>query len=150
MKTSPEGLEFIAHWEGEELHVYKDAAGVETIGIGHALRPGESFPNGITHEEALEILSHDVGSAENAVNGNVKVDLTQSQFDACVSFAFNCGGYAFAHSSVCSAINHQEWSSAADAFLLWDKRRDPTTGLLVVDKDLAARRQAESALFSRV
>jgi lysozyme len=147
MKTSPDGLNFIAEWEGEVLHTYHDEAGVLTIGIGHALRPGESFPDGITHEQALEILSHDVASAESAVNGHVTVDLAQNQFDACVSFAFNCGGYAFAHSSVCADVNRGDLDAAAQAFLLWDKRRDPATGTLVVDQGLLNRRKAEASLF---
>jgi lysozyme len=147
MKISASGLEFIAKWEGEVLTVYRDSAGVPTIGIGHALRPGEAYPNGITHEQALEILSHDVAAAESAVNGHVRVDLTQNQYDACVSFAFNCGGYAFAHSSVCADINIEDWDGAALAFLLWDKRRDPSTGTLVVDQGLLNRRKAEAALF---
>ena len=148
MKTSSNGLEFIALHEGEVLHVYRDVAGVPTIGVGHALRAGEAFPNGITHDQAMALLASDVGIAEDAVNGRTTVELSQSQFDACVSFTFNCGGGAFARSTLLHCINQQDWDGAAAAFLLWDKRRDPSTGALVVDQGLLARRKAEAALFA--
>jgi lysozyme len=147
VKTSENGLEFIARWEGEVLHVYSDMAGIPTIGIGHALRPGESYPNGITHAQAMALLAADVGVAEAAVNYETDVALSQSQFDACVSFAFNCGGGAYRTSTVLRCINGQDWDGAAKAFLLWDKRKDPKSGMLVVDQSLLARRKAEAALF---
>lgn len=150
MKTSPTGLAFIAKWEGEVLHVYKDVAGIATIGVGHALRPGDSFPDGITHEQALALLAGDVQIAEHAVNALVEqVDdrLSQNAFDACVSFTFNCGGGAFERSTIRTFINAGDFQSAARAFLLWDHRKDPKSGALVEDGGLFARRAAERDLF---
>src|SRR5215472_3618425 len=99
MKTSQNGLNFIAREEGEVDHVYNDVAGIPTIGVGHVVRPGESFPNGITHDQAMQILAGDVGIAENQVNTRVTATMTQNQFDALVSFTFNCGGGSLAASS---------------------------------------------------
>ncbi len=147
MKTSAAGLSFIARWEGEVLRVYRDAAGISTIGVGHRIREGESFPDGITHEQAMDLLAGDVVTAESAVNAHVLVELSQNAFDACVSFTFNCGGGAFAQSSLLAFINRGDMQSAARGFLLWDKRRDPATGALVEDRGLLARRAAERDLF---
>ena len=35
MKISDKGIELIKHFEGCELHAYKDIVGVVTIGYGH-------------------------------------------------------------------------------------------------------------------
>ncbi|MFP8437918.1 glycoside hydrolase family protein [Klebsiella aerogenes] len=47
------------------FRVYKDSLGFPTIGYGHLLKPGESFPNGITEETANKILYDDMVSARN-------------------------------------------------------------------------------------
>jgi lysozyme len=145
MKTSQNGLNFIASWEGEVDHVYKDVAGIPTIGIGHVVRPGESFPNGITHAQALALLAGDVGTAENAVNEYITHSMTQNMFDALVSFTFNCGGGALEQSSCRTKLNTGDIQGAADALLLWDKTT--INGVLTVDEGLLKRRQAERALF---
>jgi len=147
MRTSAAGLEFIAKWEGERLKVYHDVAGVATIGIGHALRPGESFPDGITHEQAIGLLTQDVAIAEHAVNTAVTASIGQNAFDALVSFTFNCGGGALRSSAILSYLNGGYFHEAGGAFLQWDKRKDPATGGLVEDSGLLARRSAERNLF---
>lgn len=145
MKTSANGLAFIAREEGEILHVYVDQVGVQTIGVGHALRKGESFPNGITHEQAMSILAADVILAENAINANVKVPLTQNAFDACVSLTFNIGTGAFASSTVLKKLNANDFVAAADAFLMWDK--GIVNGVKQALPGLTARRTRERTLF---
>jgi lysozyme len=62
MKTSPAGLGLIEASEGLRLQVYKDVAGLPTIGYGHLLRQGESFPNGITTLQAQLMLEADAGT----------------------------------------------------------------------------------------
>jgi len=146
MKTSQNGLNFIAREEGEVDHVYKDIAGIPTIGIGHVVRPGESFPNGITHDQALQILAGDVGVAEGAVNTDITYSgLTQNMFDALVSFTFNCGTGSLKVSSIRSKLNAGDVPGAADAFLLWCKAT--VNGVLTTDKGLYNRRMRERQLF---
>jgi lysozyme len=147
VKTSLDGLAFLAAQEGCVLHVYKDQVGVLTIGVGHALRPGESYPDGISHDEAMALLAQDVASAEAAVNSDVCVPLTQNEYDALVDFVFNCGRGALEHSSVLACLNAGDYRGAADALLLWDKGR--VNGQLVALPVLKARRSAEWELFSR-
>jgi len=121
LRTSQAGLEFIARQEGEVLHVYHDQVGVPTIGIGHALKPGESFPGGITHEQALSLLASDVAVAERAIHEHVTVELSQAQFDALVSFTFNLGSGALASSTLLVLLNRGSYDAAADEFLHWDR-----------------------------
>jgi lysozyme len=91
MKTSDHGVEFIASYEGFRDHPYRDpGAGIWTIGYGHT-GPGTSSMGTITHGRGLELLAADLAIAESAVNG-LDLKLSQPQFDALVSIAFNCGG----------------------------------------------------------
>jgi lysozyme len=145
MKTSPNGLSFIAKWEGEVDHVYNDIAGIPTIGVGHVVRPGESFPNGISHDQAMQLLAGDVGIAENQVNTRVTAQLTQNQFDALVSFTFNCGGGSLAQSSTLRLLNQGDVQGAADGLLLWCKAN--IGGKLVTNQGLLRRRESERQLF---
>ena len=89
MQTSQRGLAMIEGFEGFSSTVYPDA-GHSAIGFGHDLLPGESFPNGVTREEAQALLAKDVAKVESAVN-NLGWPLTQNQFDALVDFGYNLG-----------------------------------------------------------
>ena len=91
MKTSPAGIAFIAKNEGFTA-TPKGDFGHEVIGHGHDLLPGESFPNGITEEEAQALLESDVAKVDAAMNAqHLALDLNQNQFDAVADFTFECG-----------------------------------------------------------
>jgi len=109
MRISDRGLQFIKEVEGCVLHVYKDAGGLQTIGIGHLLtkeeKIGGKFADGITEAEALELLRKDVSYAESAVNDNVTIPIEQYEFDALVSFVFNVGAGAFRKSTLLKKLN---------------------------------------------
>jgi lysozyme len=149
MKTSAAGLAFVAQEEGTVLHVYKDVAGYETIGIGHLLSPSEKasgvFAKGLTKQQAIDLLARDIVIYESAVNKNVKVPLTQNQFDALVSFAFNNGGGALASSGLLVKLNKGDIPGAADEFLRWCKVR--INGELVTNQGLLNRRKRERTIF---
>lgn len=146
MRLSDEGLHFIADEETFVGHVYVDFAGVSTIGYGHALRAGEKYTT-LTESEALELLRLDVRTAEDAVNQCVRVPLTQTQFDALVSFTLNEGGGALASSTMLRLLNAGNFADAAEQFLVWDKYRDH--GVVKVSPTLVARRRRERAVFLR-
>jgi lysozyme len=141
MKTSDNGLTFIAREEGEVLHTYRDSGGCLTIGVGHLLRPGESYPNGITHDQAMDLLKQDVSVAENAVNNDVKVQITQQMFDALCIFSFNLGTGALASSTLLKLLNQGDFAGASAQFQVWDK----VAG--VHNPAIHARRLREAALF---
>lgn len=87
------GLKLIMQFEGCRLKAYQCAAGVWTIGYGHTtgVKPGQT----ITQAQAEEYLRQDCRKFEAYVNNSAYVPITgqlnQNQFDALVSFAFNCG-----------------------------------------------------------
>lgn len=90
MITSPKGVSLIKQFEGCRLKAYKCPAGVWTIGYGHTA--GVKEGDTITQETADDYLRNDLRTYENAV---LKYDsiyhFNQYQFDALVSFTFNCG-----------------------------------------------------------
>jgi lysozyme len=145
MSLSAAGLDFIAAHEGFRAAEYRDAAGLETIGYGHRLLAGETFPRGVTEADARRLLAADVALAEAAVRAHVAVPLTQAQFDALVSFVFNIGAGAFGGSTLLKKLNDGQSEAAADEFLRWDKVT--ASGMLMVDPGLAERRRAERTLF---
>jgi GH24 family phage-related lysozyme (muramidase) len=91
LRTSDKGLELIKKYEGCKLVVYLDPIGIPTVGYGHTkgLTKG-MVGKRISQAEADNFLRQDLVVAEKAVSG-LKLPLNQNQFDALVSFAFNCG-----------------------------------------------------------
>lgn len=153
MKISDDGLKFIKREEGTRLKIYKDVCGYDTVGVGHLLTEEEKasgvFNDGITEEQALELLRKDVGEAEKAINDLVKVPLTQEQYDALCSFCFNLGRAALRSSNLLKKLNAQDYAAVPAEFLKWNKARNPSTKKLEVSKGLAARRQREAELFAQ-
>lgn len=138
MKTSAAGLAAIEAREGRRLVAYQDVAGVWTIGVGHTGRmapPSVTAGMRITAAQCDALLAADLAPVETAIDG-LKVDLTQNQFDALASFAFNIGVAGFVRSTVVADLKSGKVQDAADAMLLWAK---PAV--------LKARRKAERAQF---
>lgn len=85
------GIELLKQFEGYRSQVY-DANPPKrdwTIGYGHKLKAGETFKNGVSESTARSLLVADIGFAEDRVSRNITIDLSQSQFDALVSLAYN-------------------------------------------------------------
>jgi lysozyme len=144
MKTSAFGRAAISQREGVRLEAYRDSVGVWTIGVGHtsAAGPPTVTPDlRISSSDCDDILSCDLKTFERAVNDVVTTSMSQNQFDACVSLAFNIGGGAFKNSSVVRKLNAGDVSGAADAFLMWNK----AGGRIL--KGLTTRRQSERKQF---
>lgn len=90
MKISENGLSLIKRYEGCRLTAYRCPAGVLTIGYGHTSGVTEGMV--ITQRQADDYLQVDVAWAEEAVNKYYDTyKWNQNQFDALVSFTFNCG-----------------------------------------------------------
>ena len=139
MNISEKGLNLIKEFEGCVLHSYRCSANVLTIGYGHTAGVYDGMV--ITQEQAEEFLKQDINWAVNAVNNNVKVRLNQNQFDALVSFTFNCGESALKTSDLLSLINQNKLYEAANQFDLWVH-----AGGKVVS-GLVRRRKAEKDMF---
>ena len=142
MQLSADGLDLIKRSEGFRDHVYLDVAGFPTIGYGHLIKPGETFPGGIAEPQAAAILARDVQDAERAVARLVKVALTQGQFDALVDFCFNLGAGRLAASTLLRDLNAGNHDAAAAQLLSWDHAGG------VVVAGLKARREAELRLWT--
>lgn len=142
MEVNELGRRFITQEEGQILHAYRCAAGVLTIGVGHTgkdVLPGMK----ITEQQSQRLLSNDLHRFELAVAHLVKRALTQNQFNALVSFAFNCGAAALEKSSLLTLINRGVTDRAAllARWTLWSRIKS------VVSPDLLARRRRELNLF---
>ena len=139
MRTSQKGIDLIKKFEGCRLEAYKCPAGIWTIGYGHT--KGVKDGQIITQEQAEEFLREDLRIFEQTVESCVKVPLSQNQFDALVSFCYNCGSGALKTSTLLRLLNEGNYSSAADQFLRWNK----AGGKVLVG--LTRRREEEREMF---
>ena len=120
MKLSDKGRALLILLEGKRNHVYEDVAGLQTIGVGHLLKPGEDMAY-LTDEQVDDLLDDDLNKFEWAVTVKVHVPLIQHQFDALVIFAFNVGVAAFATSTLLKRLNAGDYESVADQLMRWNK-----------------------------
>ncbi len=144
MQTSDKGIALIKQFEGCRLTAYQDSVGVWTIGYGWT-QPvdGKPIRAGMTikQETAERLLKTGLVSYENDMSRLVKVDLTQGQFDALVSFTYNLGARSLSTSTLLRKLNAGDYAGASDEFLRWNK-----AGGKVLN-GLTRRREAERALF---
>ena len=147
-RLSRRGAAFIAHFEGFKPALYNDPVGHCTIGCGHLVHHGpingsepEEFRRGITRRRALELLQQDAGTAAGEISRSVRVELTQTQVDALISFAFNVGNGAFRDSTLLKLLNGGDYGGVPAQLDRWTKASGQTLPGLV------RRRQAEGALF---
>lgn len=146
--ASDECIRLIQHYEGCKLKAYKCPAGVWTIGYGHT---GKDVKEGlvISQQRATDLLREDVANFAADVNSLLKVRVTQRQFDALVSFAYNVGSdidldtiaEGLGDSTLLKLVNAGNFAKAADEFPKWNKAKGKVLGGLV------KRRAAERALF---
>jgi lysozyme len=147
MKTGINGLNLIKTYEGLKLNPYLDVVGVATIGYGSTM-----YENGtkvtihdapITEERATQLLKNTLTKYENGVNACVHVPLTQNQFDALVSFAYNLGIGNLQSSTLVKMINLKKFDVAAGEFIKWNR-----AGGKIIN-GLTIRRIAERDLFNK-
>jgi lysozyme len=117
-----------------------------TIGYGcTSYADGTKVQKGdiITAAGAEELFGYHVAVAEKVVIDHVKAYLSQNQFDALVSFAFNVGAKQFSTSTLVKKLNLGDYDGAAAQFDFWvynDGQRM---------EGLATRRRNERELFKR-
>ena len=137
MKASQRGINLIKQFEGVRLTAYKCPAGVYTIGYGHTR--GVQRGMKITEEEASVYLTADLLNSEKAVERYDSVyHWNQNEFDALVSFTFNCGA---ANLRSLLRNGRRNRSQIAETLPLYRKAGGK------VLKGLERRRAAEKALF---
>ncbi len=141
MKTSDDGLDLIKQFEGLRTESYQCQANVWTIGYGHT--KGVYSGMKITKEQAEQFLKQDIITFENAVKNTLNgANLTQSQFDALVSFAFNVGTSAFKNSTLARKVKaNPDDTEIASEFRKWVYVNG------AVSKGLSNRREREVQLY---
>lgn len=118
LSLSAAGLIGIASHEGFSDMAYIPIAGdVPTIGFGST--EGVQLGNKITVPEALERLHRDVGNAESAIGQCVTVPLSQGEYDAFTSLAFNIGSSAFCSSTLVRKLNGGDYEGACQEIRKW-------------------------------
>lgn len=152
MKLSKRGAELIKSFEGCHkasgggFKAYLCPANVLTIGWGHTNGSGRAFDkNSVwTQAECDAAFDEDMAAYEGPVNRMVQVPLKQHQFDALVSFAYNCGVQALRGSTLLKKVNARNFDGAALEFHKWVR------GGGKVLPGLVRRRAAESMLFQDI
>ena len=132
--------DLLHHYEDCKLEAYLCPAGIWTIGWGST---GNHVYKGlvITQEEADQLFIKDCERFVESVNTYVKVPLTQYEFDALVTFAYNVGCSNFESSTLLKKLNIGDYQGASDEFLRWNKSKGK------VLKGLTYRRQSERHYF---
>lgn len=149
MLPSPNCEAFIKSNEGLILTVRPDAGG-NSIGYGHDLLPGESFPNGIDEAEAEALFQSDLAVVAQCINENVIVPLTQNQWDSLADFVYNEGRGTFQSSTLLKLLNMGQYEQVPYQWYHVDESGQPHGFIFSEGKILSAlitRRQAEIALW---
>lgn len=136
MQTSQKGVDLIKQFEGCRLQAYKAVPTEPCYTIGYGHYGSDVSPNMvISQAQAEAFLKQDLAKYESAVNA-LGIPLNQNQFDALVSFAYNCGS-----GNLKKLVRDRTHQQIADAMLQYNK------GSGKVLAGLTRRRQAERTLF---
>lgn len=144
MKTSANGIAVMHYFESCKLEAYPDPAtggAPWTIGWGHTgpeVKPGLKWTQG----KADAVFLEDLKRFEAGVLDLIKYGVNQSQFDALVCFAYNCGAANLKSSTLLRLYNAGDIAGAQAQFARWNKANGK------VMRGLTRRRAAEAALFA--
>jgi lysozyme len=156
MKISANAIKVIKHHEGVRQKPYRCPALLWTIGVGHVLYPTqgnlpidkrnevqlkEEDNRVFSMEEVDGILESDLLRFERGVERFIPVPLTQGQFDALCSFAFNVGLGTLQRSTLRQKALRGDMEGASEEFLKYCMAGGK------VLKGLQNRRIDEKALF---
>lgn len=140
VKTSEEGLHFIAFFEDLRNAAYLDSRGFCTVGIGHLIREGKcregDWPLYVTDQQAWILFRDDMSK----VDFQIYLEgwkLTQWQWDALSSIAMNYGWPGFKKTGIYKAVEEGNYKDVPEIIKYT---------YCCVDS-LKYRRQAEAELF---
>lgn len=150
MKISEDGIALLHNFESCRLKAYPDPkTGGKPYTCGWGSTEGVTKDTVWTQQQADEAFIKDVTRFENDVNFLVKVPITQGQFDALVSFAYNCGSdidddtkpEGLGDSTLLRLLNQGDYEGAKKQFILWVSKGTS------VEKGLTRRRKAEMLMW---
>lgn len=131
--------DFVKQFEGRELKAYRCSANRLTIGYGHT--KGVQEGDEISPAEAEQLLVEDLTAIADDLNRLVNVPVSEGQYIALLSLAFNVGASAIKKSTLLFHLNHKRYDEAAEEFDKWIYAGGkPSEGL-------KRRRAAERKLF---
>jgi lysozyme len=145
-KIGSKGIELIKSFEGLKLKPYLCPAQIATIGFGNTYYPDgkkvKLTDPAITIDKAEELLKFILVTYEKAVDSFCRDDISQSQFDALVSFAYNVGTGNLQKSTLIKKVNANPQDPTIRAeFMKWNK----AAGKVLLG--LTRRRTAEANLY---
>jgi lysozyme len=146
MNITKETLDLIKEYEGLKLQPYICSAGKATIGYGNTYYE-DGFPvkisdPPITKNQAELLFLTLIDQFKAKITKLIIQDLTDNQFGALLSFAYNVGIGNFRRSTLLKKVNvNPEDPSIADEFLKWNK-----AGGKILN-GLKRRRRAEVNLY---
>lgn len=146
MKLDETGYNLIKGFEGLVLHPYLDSVNIPTIGYGTTYYENSQrvtiHDPAITQARAFDLLKLNADRFAVKVNNLVHLPITQNQFNALVSFAYNLGSGALASSTLLKLINvNPNDVSIAKEFMKWNKAGGKEV------QGLTNRRKKESELY---
>ena len=150
LSISANGVNFIKKGEGFRANAYQDSIGIWTIGYGttaYSFDDDDEWEDlimqaPISESKAEELLrQHIINNVQGYIYGLVKVDLTQGEFDALVSFIYNVGSGNFQSSTMLQILNKEDYEGAVNQFPRFNKAGG------TVLAGLTKRRHEEMELF---
>ena len=135
---------------GCKVRAYLDSAGIPTIGVGMtywltggAVRRRVAIGDRLsTLAQGLDMFAKALRDYESAVDAATRDDITQAEFDAFCSLAYNIGAPAFTRSTAVRVFNERaDLGRVASAVRLWDHAGGK------VDRGLVIRRECECDLI---
>jgi len=147
------GANLIKHFEScmqkvgaDQYKAYRCPAGVLTIGYGTTQHDDYKFNANTVWSmaECNEAFTKSMAVYEAAVRRLVAVELEPCQFDALVSFTYNCGEGNLGKSTLLKKVNAKDFDGAAKEFARWNK------GGGKVLAGLTRRRASEALLFQGI
>lgn len=145
MQINQSAVDLVKEFEGLRLTAYRDAVGVWTIGYGTTAAAGVGIePRAgmtITQADAEEYLRRGLDKFAAQIRPHIAVPVTDNQFGAMVSLAYNIGPGAFIKSTLLRRLNAGDYIGASAQFAVWNKAGGKVLA------GLTRRRAAERKLF---
>lgn len=119
LSISATALITIASNEGYVGETYSDAVGIPTIGFGET--------KGVKHGQktdpvrALIQLNASMDEHAKGISKCITVPISQGEYDAYISFAYNVGVNAFCTSTLNKKLNAMDYDGACKELLRWNK-----------------------------
>ena len=148
MEVNKAGKDLIKRFEGCKLKAYKCPAGLWTISWGLTFYPdGTRVKEGdvITQQQAEDYFNAIVDDFAKKVDALIKSNVSENNFSALVSFAYNVGMGNFQRSTLLRKVNaNPKDPTIAAEFNKWVRANDR------VLQGLVKRRKAEAKLYEQL